>query len=128
MEQSAIESTAQTPTPTPTPIRAQPQHVSVGSEIGLNANYDDRTNSTSIALDTSTSIVTQAQHEDTSESQETTEHRDQENANNEENADNNDIINVYSSGDEGKFYLITFSCSLFLHLEHSSYRWCRECK
>lgn len=92
--QPASESAAQTPTPTPT--EAQPI---ADSETSANNNEQS---TLPIATEPTTSQVPDAQPDDTNESQETTELKEQESASNDDNADNNDVINVYSSGDEGK--------------------------
>lgn len=53
-------------------------------------------------MEASTSQVPEVQPDDTNESQDTTELKEQESTSNDDNADNHDIINIYSSGDEGK--------------------------
>lgn len=93
--QPASESAAQTPTPTQT----QPT-TDIDAATSANNNEQSTTPNT---IEASTSQVPDApQPDDANESQDTTEMKEQETVSNDDNADNNDIINVYSSGDEGE--------------------------
>lgn len=58
------------------------------------------------AIEPTTSNVAALHPEETNESQDTNEIKDPESASNDDNTENNDVINVYSSGDEGDFLLI----------------------
>lgn len=53
---------------------------------------------------------TDVHHDDTNDSQDTNESKGQESASNVDNADNNDVINVYSSGDEGMLIQLKIFC------------------
>lgn len=71
-------------------------------ESSNTANNNGQVQSTPNAVaETSTSQVLETQPEDTNESQDTNESKEPETATNADNADI--VINVYSSGDEGKF-------------------------
>lgn len=60
-------------------------------------------------IEPTTSQVVDTQPDDTNESLDTVELKDHESASNDDIADNNDVINVYSSGDEG-LYKNIFEC------------------
>lgn len=88
--QTAVPATdAQTPTQAPVPI---------GSE----SNASNEQSVLPTIAEPSTSQAPEVQPDDTNESQDTNELREQESKSTDDNADNNDVINVYSSGDEGK--------------------------
>lgn len=63
-----------------------------------------------------TSQVVDTQPDDTNESLDTIELKDHESVSNDDIADNNDVINVYSSGDEGLYKMNV--TSIFLRLTH----------
>lgn len=54
-------------------------------------------------IEPTTSQAVDTQPDDTSESLDTVELKDHESVSNDDIADNNDVINVYSSGDEGLY-------------------------
>lgn len=77
------------------------------AEGDANASTNNNEQSTPNAIAPTTSnVVAETHPEDTNESQDTNELKDQESASNDDNADNMDVINVYSSGDEGMFFFL----------------------
>lgn len=79
------------------------------------------------AVEASTSVpVTGTEAIDAAESQALNELKDLEIGSNDDNADNNDVINVYSSGDEGRFNCNGTQPQNTKTLSFI-FRWCRKC-
>lgn len=66
---------------------------------GTTANNNDQTTPNAVTEPSTPQVILGTQPEDTNESQDTNESKERETATNNENVDN--VINIYSSGDEG---------------------------
>lgn len=90
----SVATETQPATETATQAQTQTQ-----TETDANASANNNEQSAPNAVEPSTSQVPELQPEDINESQDTNELKDAASASNDDNAD---VINVYSSGDEGK--------------------------
>lgn len=85
----------------PTETTDQAAQTPIESEASANVNNNEPS-TTPAPVNPSTSQAPETQADDTNESQDASELKEQETASNDGTADNTDVIDVYSSGDEGK--------------------------
>lgn len=95
---NATHTQTQTPTPTQT-VQIQADEATHSAS----ANNNQLTTPQNLIVEPTTSRVADTQPDDTNESLVTVELKDYESVSNDNVADNNDVINVYSSGDEGLY-------------------------
>lgn len=95
-----------TQTQTPTPTQTIQIQMDDTTSNGSSVNNNQPTAPQNIIVEPTTSRATDPpQPDDTTESLDTVELKEHESVRNDDVADNNDVINVYSSGDEGLYTL-----------------------
>lgn len=104
-ETQAIVETNATQTQTPAPASSAPIQTTFQSQMdsATNASVNNNELAPQNVIEPTTSQVADTQPDDTIESLNTIESKDHEIVSNDDIADNNDVINIYSSGDEGLY-------------------------